>query len=474
MDETPSSEILVHVILVMIFIDKGHVLLTIVIDNRRGRTLAFKIMRSAACVVLLSLALAWPAVANTISVNDPADTTGGRGCTLRDALAAANTDTAQGGCAAGNGADTIQFDLTLPARITLKSNTELTISTDATILGPGATLLTIDGNARRGGTRVLEITAGTANISDLAIKNGNAGAGNGGGVLVDAGAALNLRNCTLMHNVAASGGGVFNSNGTVIISNCAVRHNRAKDDVFGTGGGIDNDGTSAVLNAISCTVVDNAAARGDGGIGNYGGSATVSNSTLSNNTGDGLGNSGSATLSNCTIQANRGGGIINGAPEATASVLNCTVSGNRGSLDRGGIANYGSLVLGNTIIAHSRRHGGDCFNDPDGFTSVTDLGHNLIDDPVANCGLTNGSNGDIVGVDAGLLRLANNGSSTKTMALCTGAGMPRSSCRTASPAVNAGDNSICQGPFVNNVDERGHLRVTATDTVCDIGAYEAP
>ncbi|MBI3782029.1 MAG: hypothetical protein HY270_01370 [Deltaproteobacteria bacterium] len=52
--------------------------------------------------------------------------------------------------------------------------------------------------------------------------------------------------------------------------------------------------------------------------------------------------------------------------------------------------------------------------------------------------------------------------------------MPRASCQAASPAVNNGDTSICQGSSVNNLDQRGHLRINGSDTTCDIGAYESP
>jgi CSLREA domain-containing protein len=47
--------------------------------------------------------------AATITVNSTADTTGGVPCTLRDAILAANTNAASGGCAAGGASDVIAF-----------------------------------------------------------------------------------------------------------------------------------------------------------------------------------------------------------------------------------------------------------------------------------------------------------------------------------------------------------------------------
>src|SRR5574337_293930 len=152
-------------------------------------------MKAVGLVLSFSVVLAYSARASIITVNDAGDSTGGRGCTLRDAIAAANTDTTQGGCVSGSGADTIEFTLATPARVTLTSNTELVINEDITINGPGATALTIDGNGRHGGSRVFEIANGTANISNLTIKDGNAGSAFGGGILVDSGATLNLNNC---------------------------------------------------------------------------------------------------------------------------------------------------------------------------------------------------------------------------------------------------------------------------------------
>ena len=47
------------------------------------------------------------------TVNTIADTGAAPGsCTLRDAITSANTDTPTGGCAAGSGADTIEFSVT--------------------------------------------------------------------------------------------------------------------------------------------------------------------------------------------------------------------------------------------------------------------------------------------------------------------------------------------------------------------------
>jgi hypothetical protein len=146
-------------------------------------------------------------------------------------------------------------------------------------------------------------------------------------------------------------------------------------------------------------------------------------------------------------------------------LTNCTVSGNKANpMSGGGVYNpFGGVTLANTIIANSAMTGGDCVG------PAVDNGNNLIEDSTNHCGLTNGTNGDIVGSNPGLVALAKNGGPTLTMALCTGAGTPKASCTGASPALATGSLTTCGGALVTNHDQRGLLR-----SACDIGAYESP
>ncbi len=78
----------------------------------------------------------------TITVDSLDDNMLGDGdITLREAIHAANTDTSVDGSPAGSGADTIEFDpgLLLPGTITL-GGTQLEITEDLTITGPGSTI----------------------------------------------------------------------------------------------------------------------------------------------------------------------------------------------------------------------------------------------------------------------------------------------------------------------------------------------
>src|SRR6266567_6851769 len=84
--------------------------------------------------------------AATITVNTLADPGAPGVCALRDAIKAANSDTAVNGCVAGSGADAIVFSVTGVIALTA---TLPTISGDLTITGPGSPAITIDGSVGR-------------------------------------------------------------------------------------------------------------------------------------------------------------------------------------------------------------------------------------------------------------------------------------------------------------------------------------
>ncbi len=92
----------------------------------------------------------------------------------------------------------------------------------------------------------------------------------------------------------------------------------------------------------------------------------------------------------------------------------------------------------------------------------------LIEDIGTNaCNLTNGVNGDIIGLDPSLGALADNGGPTQTMALLA-----------VSPTINVGDNTrfsaLVGSPNygAGGLDQRGVTRPQPTGGTCDIGAYE--
>jgi len=193
----------------------------------------------------------------------------------------------------------------------------------------------------------------------------------------------------------------------------------------------------AALNVRNLTIADG---RGDtdfgGGILNLGGTLTLTNCTLSGNS------------------ATAGGGIYYGS-FSSPPIGGIRVIESTGDIG-GGIY---TMTLTNTIVANSLS-GGDCVTlIPAG---LNDGGHNLFEDATNSCGLTNGVNGNLVGVEPLLGPLTNNGGPTETIALLPG-----------SPAINAGDPDVCANPPVNGVDQRGYARAGSGHTQCSIGAYEA-
>jgi len=119
--------------------------------------------------------------AATITVSDS--------CTLVDAITAANTDTATGGCPAGSGADTI----VLPpgSTQTLYGPTGLMVGSPITIVGQGSTI------TRAGAApdfRIFVVSKkGALTLQETAVSGGRAG--NGGG-LANSG-TLTITNSTL-------------------------------------------------------------------------------------------------------------------------------------------------------------------------------------------------------------------------------------------------------------------------------------
>jgi CSLREA domain-containing protein len=384
---------------------------------------------------------------SSFEVNSTADTDDrvcapagtGNGCTLREAILAANQEP---------GAETI----TLSVTGTINLTSELpAISGDVTINGPGATQLTVRRQASSGGSvdraeqassffyRIFTIEAGqTVTISNLTISGGVIASGSGGGILNHG--TLTVSNCILTGNSASSGSGgaIANENPTIapvlFLINTVVTGNSA---IFG--GGIYGGGALTLVNS---TVRANTATSAGGGI--YATSLTLLSSTVSGNSAWGSGGGiyliDSLTANNSTISGNtagqteqhsEGGGILNHYG-AVVSLTNVTVTNNHANSSSeggGGIFSNGQdtdgtggLLLRNCIVAGNT--GGDLaglssnFIDSSSSYNVIGLGGRL---------LPNG-NGNQTGVTVPRLGpLASNGGPTETHLLLS-----------ASPATNAG------------------------------------
>jgi hypothetical protein len=276
----------------------------------------------------------------------------------------------------------IAFAPGLHGTITLAS--ELQINQSVTIDGPGANELTVSGN---NSSRVFEVAAGQVAISGLTITDGQEVAANGGGILVDAGATLNLDQVVVARNSAYA-----DSAGN-----------------YGDGGGIENDGSLTVTQSL---FTNNVASGGEyaapitgpitegsagGAIDSQGPSLTVSDSVFTHNeavgpsTGTGEGNGGAinsssaATFTNSTFNGNEalgrttnGGALSTGENETFAApsltISNTAFTDNEavgangannsaalfgGEALGGAVANAGPLTITNSTFTGNAARGGD-------------------------------------------------------------------------------------------------------------------
>ncbi|MBV6403049.1 MAG: hypothetical protein CNIPEHKO_03372 [Anaerolineales bacterium] len=297
---------------------------------------------------------------------------------------------------------------------------------------------------------------GTATLTNITFSaNSTTTPNSSGGGMYNTGTAT-LTNVTFSANSADFyGGGMYNNNSNPTLTNVTFSANSAVLD----GGGMYNSFSNPTLTNVTFSA--NSAVLDGGGMYNYFSSPTLTNVTFSANSavnnGGGMYNRFSnPTLTNVTFSANSaavgGGGMFNYF-NSNPTLTNVTFSANSAVNNGGGMFNDNSSspTLTNVIIANSTG-GGDCYNN--GGTLNAASANNLIEDAFNTCGLTDGSNGNIVGQDPNLGPLANNGGFTQTFALQAG-----------SPAIDAGTNAGCPSD-----DQRGFLRPIGS--TCDIGAYE--
>jgi Ca2+-binding RTX toxin-like protein len=392
---------------------------------------------TVAAVAVASLSIAAPARAAAIDVGTLTDENGsGVACSLREAVRSANTDSAFGGCTAGNGDDVINvpagtYQLTVMGTgEEAATSGDLDITDNVTVSGGGARTTIVDGGDI---DRVFHVAPAGEDVSailqNLSIRNGTAPGTDCGGGIANA-ASLTISRVAILDNAADCGGGIVNRPdpsptvpADLTIQQSLIAENRAT--------GADGGG-----------VVHQASMSQDATL-------LIENSTLSTNTAFG-----------------DGGGLSSGVI-AGATLENATVADNTADVDSDGTGDGGGVATGTSTVTTSNTIIGDN-NDgstgadpeqPDCAGPITSGGYNLIED-TSGCAVTT-TTGDVTGQDPRLQQLADNGGPTDTRAL-----------RNNSPAVDAGNpaNETGTGGACEPEDQRGFDRPRGP--TCDIGAFE--
>ncbi len=339
---------------------------------------------------------------------------------------------------------------------------DLDITGNLTINGAGAATTIIDGG---GFDRVFEVRPGaTARLNAFTVRNGDAGAADGGGILNQG--TISLTNSTLTNNGARGGGGITSRSGQASINNSTISRN----NTYYYGSGVWNDGGALFITDSTVSGNTGGGFR-DGAVVSTGGSATLVNATISGNSSSGQGAGGFlnwasvSKIINSTVSGNTGngygGGIVN-IFSGTLTLMNVTVADNTdiqaNPAPAGGIyTDSGTVTIKNTIIANNtvgvNQIPADCLNS----IPMTSLGHNLAGD--STCGL--GGSGDLNNTNPLLVPLASNGGPTMTRALQPG-----------SPAIDAVPLLSCTGltGAALTTDQRAAARPQGP--ACDIGAFE--
>ncbi len=259
---------------------------------------------------------------------------------------------------------------------------------------------------------------------NLTIKSGSSKVTVSGGTSrvfnISSGKSLNMIGLTLSgSNVTGDGGAILN-NGALTIVNSTLSGNTATND----GGAISTTATATTLMLINTTISGNSAAGSGGGLITLGGTVSIINTTITNNTADsdGLGNGD-------------GGGIR---------------------------AQAGTVTLKNTIVSGN-------FNE-DGVTDAAD----------DVTGTADTSSFNLIGGDAKLAPLADNGGPTRTHALLINSAAIEAGSNANLPVDTFDLDGDLNTAETLPVDQRGanfprvadSADVNLTQTV-DIGAYEA-
>ena len=379
-------------------------------------------MRSTSMVLAASLAASSAAMAATINVNHFADEFGENAaqCTLREAVQAANADTAFGGCTAGSGSDLILLPSGIGVILARAGRDEDANATgDLDITGTLEIRTALANNraaiSGSGLDRVFDVRpAALLQMSRITLANGDPTVfpnPRGGGLLRLASAGLIGSELEFRDGFADAGGAIAQSGGTLSLNQSLFHRNRSS----GKGGAIEVS-AAGDLTLRSGTLSENAA-------GSSGGAIALTSADV-------------VLLNNVTIADNVAATLTNGAA--------------------GGLYVESAAAVGahNSVIAGNSARGGvnaNCFGELDA------VAYSLVEGASTSVGAAChiGTATALVTGPALLLPLADYGGPTLSM-----------HPSLDSPLRNAGNTGA--GVNCHSLDQRGETRTGA----CDVGAIE--
>ena len=380
--------------------------------------------------IIAALLASAAASAATLTVTTDTDTIANDGaCSLREAVSAANADSAFNGCAAGSGADLIllaagEYRLERAGAGEDGNLTgDLDIRSSLTIRGAAADLTRIRGDRE---DRVFDVRPSIAAqpisvvIEGVTIRDGNAGTG--GAIFSDAGVMFALERSSIVNNVALQGAGIAAMGGLAATASTFHANSATSGGAIWTGGG------SAVLRNLT---FDANSSLLSGSVATFHAPATLNNVTLSQNVAD----SDFDDIGDGAIEVN-----------ATVTISNSIVARN---LD---------LSLGGSMQVNP-----DCVVGTSG--SLVSAGHNLVGNIGTLCVLTSADASDQIGTPAAIINPRLQPFGLYGGPVETFPPMPASPAVERGSAAPSGQPGACEA-----LDARGVLRPQATR--CDIGAAE--
>ncbi len=217
--------------------------------------------------------------------------------------------------------DNIKFSVTCPSSSPITLTNTIGITTqDLSIQGHDANSVVVNG----AGHTAFYVNGMTIAVSGLTVEDSKSAFYNdkNTGSLTVIGSTLSQDN-----DNTGNGGAINFLNGSVTVETSDITDNTASD----AGGGIDID-RNARLNVLNSTISNNSGVVGGGGISDNQGTVTISDSTVSGNSGG-------------TV-----GGVDN--ENGTLQVQNSTIAGNQGGM-AGGLYNVGTTTVTNSTFAEN-------------------------------------------------------------------------------------------------------------------------